>query len=170
MRLSYLLVLSVLLVAACKSPKEKKIDYINSLEASDSAYSVSQMTELYWNYIDFADRYPDDSRTPEFLVKAAQRSSSLSKAAEGISLLERLLKNYPDSKFCEQALFTMAFNYENHLNDFDKARQLYNEFLQKYPKSELADDAKLSLDALGKSPEEFLDLIQKDSTLDKQQP
>lgn len=167
MRLAYLFILAVLLVAACKSPREKKIDYINNLEASDSAYNLNQMTELYWNYIDYADKYPDDQRTPEYLIKAAQRSSSLNKAEEGIRLLERLLKTYPNSKFCEQALFTMAFSYENNLNDFDKARKYYTEFLQKYPKSELAEDAKLSLDALGKSPEEFLESIQKDSTFEK---
>jgi hypothetical protein len=33
---------------------------------------------------------------------------------------------------------------------------LYEEFLQKFPNGELAQDAKLSLDNLGKSPEELI--------------
>jgi outer membrane protein assembly factor BamD (BamD/ComL family) len=50
----------------------------------------------------------------------------------------------------------MAYTYENNLHDLVRAKTLYEEFLQKFPNGELAQDAKLSLDNLGKSPEELI--------------
>jgi len=64
-------------------------------------------------------------------------------------------------------LFSIAFSYENNLNDFEQARIYYNQFLQKYPNSDLAEDAKLSIENLGKTDEEFLESINKDSILEK---
>ena len=166
MRKIIVLICVVSIVYACQSPKEKMIEEITLLENSDSAFSITQITDLYWNYASFVEKYPDDERAPEFLFKAAQRSSILNKAKDGIAFFEKLIVTYPNSKFCEQALFSIAFSYENNLNDFDKARVYYNQFLQKYPNSELAEDAKLSIENLGKSDEEFLESINKDSTLE----
>lgn len=153
------------LVFACQSPKEKLLNQISELENSDSAFSIGQITDLYWAYASFVDKYPDDEHAPEFLFKAAQRSNILNKAGEGIAFFEKLITNYPNSKFCEQALFSIAFSYENNLNDFVNARKFYDQFLQKYPNSELAEDAKLSIENLGKSDEEFLESINKDSVI-----
>ncbi|MFZ4800263.1 MAG: tetratricopeptide repeat protein [Bacteroidia bacterium] len=166
MRKIFVLICAISIVYACQSPKEKMIDEITKLENSDSAFSITQISDLYWNYASFVEKYPDDERAPEFLFKAAQRSSILNKAKEGIGFFEKLIVTYPNSKYCEQALFSIAFSYENNLNDFDKARVYYNQFLQKYPNSELAEDAKLSIENLGKSDEEFLESINKDSTLE----
>lgn len=167
MRKIVLLICVVSIVYACYSPKEKLIDAITKLENSDSAFSITQITDLYWNYVSFVEKYPDDERAPEFLFKAAQRSSIINKSKDGIIDFDKLIKNYPKSKFCEQALFSIAFSYENNLNDFVNARKYYEEFLQKYPNSDLAEDAKLSIENLGKSDEEFLESINKDSTLEE---
>ncbi len=58
-------------------------------------------------------------------------------------------------------MFLMAFAYENYLKDTEKAKQAYEAFLKKYPENQLARDAKFSLDNLGKSPEEVMDMILK---------
>lgn len=151
------------LVYACQSPKEKLLNQITELENSDSAFSIGQITDLYWAYASFVEKYPDDEHAPEFLFKAAQRSPILNKASEGITFFEKLVANYPNSKFCEQALFSIAFSYEDNLNDFVNAKKYYEQFLLKYPNSELAEDAKLSIKNLGKSDEEFLESINNDS-------
>ncbi len=64
-------------------------------------------------------------------------------------------------------MFSIAFSYENNLNDFEQARIYYNQFLQKYPNSDLTEDAKLSIENLGKTDEEFLESINKDSILEE---
>ena len=46
--------------------------------------------------------------------------------------------------------------YENYLGDLDNAKMIYLEFLEKYPDNEFADDAEISIQNLGKSPEELI--------------
>jgi hypothetical protein len=53
--------------------------------------------------------------------------------------------------------------YESELNDLDKARECYERYLQYYPNKPFAKDVKVLLDNLGKSPEELLKSIQKES-------
>ena len=67
------------------------IEQITKLENSDSAFSITQISDLYLNYASFVEKYPDDERAPEFLFKAAQRSSILNKAKEGIGFFEKLI-------------------------------------------------------------------------------
>ena len=69
------------------------IEQITKLENSDSAFSITQISDLYLNYASFVEKYPDDERAPEFLFKAAQRSSILNKAKEGIGFFENNPKN-----------------------------------------------------------------------------
>ncbi len=155
--------MTIVSLVACQSPKEKQIDRIKTLELSDSTFNVNIMTELNTAYIDFTEKYPDDVHTPEYMLKAAQRSSVLGKPNESISLYNKIIKRYPNSNFCEEALFLKAFTFENSLNDADKARQTYQEFINKYPKSQLIEDAKLSLQNVGKSSEEIIeDLSNRD--------
>ena len=45
---------------------------------------------------------------------------------------------------------------DNDIKNIVKARAAYQDFLQKYPKSDLANDATLSLQNLGKTPEEIV--------------
>jgi outer membrane protein assembly factor BamD (BamD/ComL family) len=160
MRIFSLLIISLFILAACQSPKEKALNHIKSIEANDSVFSDALMQELKTAYTDFAKAYPDDEKTPEFLFKAAQRSIVLQQPNEAITLLNQLLKEYPKSAHVEDATFLLAYTYENNLNDLPNAKNLYEEFLKKYPKGELAQDAQFALDNLGKSPEEVLTEIE----------
>jgi TolA-binding protein len=162
MRISLIILLSVTILAACQSPKEKALKNIKGLESNDSAFSTELMTELKLAYLDFAKAYPDDELTPEFLFKGAQRAIVLEQANEAVDLLQQLCTKYPKSNFVEDATFLMAYTYENNLNDLNKAQALYKEFITKYPKGELAQDAQFALDNLGKSPEEMLNNATED--------
>ncbi len=157
MKRIYFALLSITIVlAACQSPKEKLIDRIKTLEVSDSVFNVNIMTELNSAYLEFTEKYPDDAHTPEYMLKAAQRSSVLGKPNEAISLFDKIIEKYPNSNFCEDAMFLKAFTYENNLNEANKARETYAAFIAKFPKSQLAEDAKISLKNVGKTDEEIL--------------
>jgi tetratricopeptide (TPR) repeat protein len=58
-------------------------------------------------------------------------------------------------------LFLKGYVYENNLGRLDKAKAIYEEFLQKYPDNDFADDAEVSLKYLGKSPEELIEIFQR---------
>ncbi len=112
-------------------------------------------------YVDFADTYPKDSISPYYLFKAADVSVNTFHSDESIALFNKLLKNYPDFEKAPHALFLKAFTYENYLHQLDSAKASYQLFLAKYPNHAFANDAKISLDNLGKTPEEIIEGFNK---------
>lgn len=63
---------------------------------------------------------------------------------------EKILQEYPNGVYSSKAMFMVGFINANYLNNFEKARKYYSEFLEKYPSHDLADDAKYELENLGK--------------------
>lgn len=157
MNRSLIVLVTLVSLAACNSPKEKALTRIKGMEASDSVFSPAAIADLKAAYLDFANKYPDDEMSPEFIFKAAQRCNAVSMHQEAIGLFNSILQKYPKSKLCEEALFLQGYIYENNLQDYSKAKEIYTEFVSKYPDSELTEDAKLSIQNLGKSPEEIFE-------------
>ena len=151
------ILLSVIALAACHSPKEKALETIKKMEASDSIFSPKAIEDLKTAYLDFATKYPDDELSPEFLFKSAQRCNAIAQHEQAIKIFQSVIDKYPKSKRCEEALFLQGYIYENSLQDLIKAKLVYSDFLQKYPNSELADDAKSAIKNLGKTPEEIME-------------
>lgn len=149
--------LAVALVAACHSPKEKSLDNIKRMEANDSIFSPKAIEDLKTAYLDFADKYPQDELSPDYIFKAAQRCNATAQHEEAIQLFQKVIDKYPKSKLCEEALFLQAYIYENSMQKLDKAKEIYLDFIKKYPESDLTEDAKLAIENLGKSPEEIFE-------------
>lgn len=148
---------------ACQSPKEKALKEIDALETQDSLFNLDNLAKLKDAYVAFADKYPDDERTPEFLFKAGQQLGALASGSknaslhhDAIALFKRIQDNYPTNHYAEESLFLTGFVYENHLKDLDKAKAAYEAFVKKYPKSELAEDAQYAIDNLGVAPEDII--------------
>jgi outer membrane protein assembly factor BamD (BamD/ComL family) len=151
-------------LAACQSPKEKALAEIKALEANDSIFSPQQIEKVKAAYIDFANKYPDDELAPEFLFKAGQRCNVTADHGRAIELFQQVINTYPKHKTAEDALFLQAYVYENSLQDYSKAKATYIQFIKQYPTSELVEDAKLSIQNMGKTPEEiFAEFDKKDS-------
>lgn len=149
--------MAVSLVYACQSPKEKSLKTIRDLEAGDSAFSDELIQKLKVAYVDFADKYPDDQQSAEFLFKAAQKGIYLDQPKESVEFLDKLVKNYPASPMVEEAMFLSAYTLENNIQDYPAAKSRYELFLSKYPKGELADDAKFSMEHMGQNADELLE-------------
>ena len=157
MKRNSLIIFMVFAFAACHSPKEKALDTIKKLEAADSIFSPKAIEDLKTAYLDFAGKYPDDELSPEFIFKSAQRCNAIAQHEQAIKLFQSIIDKYPKSKRCEEALFLQGYIYENSMKDLAKAKETYTKFLEKYPNNELADDAKLAIQNLGKSPEEIFE-------------
>ncbi|MFA3781513.1 tol-pal system YbgF family protein [Melioribacteraceae bacterium 4301-Me] len=87
------------------------------------------------------------------LLPNIPKQASLNKA---IQYYRELYFKYGNKPEAEKALFMIAFIQANELNLPDSAKVNYDLFLQKYPKSELTESAKLERDNLGLSPDEIL--------------
>lgn len=171
--IQFVVVMVALVTVACQSPKEQALKEIEALQVQDSVFSIDNMAKEKDAYLAFADKYPDDERTPEFLFKAGQsigaiasQSKDVKQHEEAIAVFKRLQDNYPKHHYAEEALFLTGFVYENHIGDLEKAKATYQEFINKYPNSELAEDAKITIQHLGMPAEEILKNTQQNIAAD----
>jgi TolA-binding protein len=65
---------------------------------------------------------------------------------------------FPDSKQVPFSLFMQGFIYANMLADFEKAKEYYTEFLEKYPNHELYQSVGFELKYLGRDIKEIPEL------------
>lgn len=121
-------------------------------------------TAASFKYVDaceaFALSNPSHPQAPEYLFDAAEMAKLLKTNNKALAIYDWLIQKYPNYKKTPSALFIKAFILENELNNIDLAREAYQLFLEKYPDNDFADDAKFSLDNLGKSPDEVLKAIE----------
>ena len=159
--------IAVILVISfsCSGPQDNKTqsiqDSIDQLEAKlyngdDVQINMDDALNLIKLYQEFAIENPKDSLAPLFLFRASDLSMNLNRPIQTIAIFDELMDKYPDYEKVPSVLFLKAFVYEDQLKDFDQAKIYYEEFLQKYPDSDFADDAEISLKNLGKTPEELI--------------
>lgn len=115
------------------------------------------------NINQFVSKYPADTLSPKYLLEAAIIYQKQEKYDEAIAMLDRVQKEYPDSKQSSTALFMQGFIYNNLIQDYKVATQKYELYLQKYSEvnSQLSRDIKAELQNIGKSPEEILKVLQE---------
>ncbi|MBK8584090.1 MAG: hypothetical protein IPN88_01050 [Bacteroidetes bacterium] len=90
----------VLTMVSCTSEKQKQIETIAKAESeliNDTSLMVNPekgkaMKEMY---LKFADKYPDDTISANYLFKAADLSNGLRDPKSTIEILDRLLTTYP---------------------------------------------------------------------------
>lgn len=119
---------------ALKDYQEIINDYSGSDKAAESIFSVAAMYHMY--------QIPNISK-----------EESLKNAVE---FYQKLYQQFPKDERAPKALFMSGFILANELGNTDAARLAYQEFLNKFPKHELAVPARTELDNLGKTPEEIL--------------
>lgn len=86
------------------------------------------------------------------------KEESMNKAIE---YYKKLYEGYPDYKESASAMMMTGFILANELNKPEEAKVVYEEFLKKYPNSELVNSVKLELESLGLSPDEILNRLAK---------
>ena len=104
----------------------------------------------------FLTRYPEHLRSDEALRNLAMIARQDGDMAEAIGYYERLIADYPKSKYGDEAQFMIAFIYEEHLQDQERARQAYQRVIERYPESDLAASARRLLPHVGRNPEEWV--------------
>lgn len=165
---SILIVLGIVAVlSSCKSGREKLVDSISVDEKKLFADSTRMLNdtvaeEVLKSYKEFVEKYPADSLAPSCLFKAADLANGMRRYKEAIDLYGQFREKFPDHRKSAAGLFLQAFIYDSNLHDKEKAKQLYSEFLQKYPTHDLAPSAKASLDQInmGLSDEQLIKLFQ----------
>jgi TolA-binding protein len=144
---------------SCSNTSDK--EYMQMASDNVKNGNVSAAITSYQNLL---EEYPESELAPDAIVQQAtlyhgnkvtniSRQESLRKAAE---LFASVSEQYPNSKQATQSLFMAGFIYANEIDDYDKAKEVYNTFLNKYPDHELAASAEEELNYMGLSAEEIL--------------
>lgn len=160
-RTNLIIISLILTVAACDSPRDEAVQKVEDTKGqifSDTTGLLDQVKadELIRLYVDFADQYPDDTLAPQYLYSAADLMMNLSSPSGALLLFKRIRKDYPAFEKSDEALFLQAFILENYLGDIEQAEDLYNQYIIEYPDGDFADDAEISIQNLGKTPEELI--------------
>ena len=146
---------------ACSSPEQNLIKNIETLEKElftnvtgivdhDKALTLVQL------YIEYADTYPDSDLAAEYLFRAGDVSMNTAYPHRAVDLFLRVHRDYPMYEKSPESLFLSAFVMENQLANHQRAELTYKRFLELYPDHDLADDAEILLQHLGKSPDELV--------------
>lgn len=161
------LILSIIYVSSCSSPREKELEHIKSVEQKTFSESglvePAYVDELIDAYESFARNFPNDTLAPDYLFKAGDVAMNTNRSNKAIGLYDKIITDFSTYRKAPEALFLKGYVYENNLGRLDKAKSIYEEFLQKYPENEFADDAEVSLKYLGKSPEELIEIFQQNN-------
>lgn len=156
-----LAITGVIFSCGADSEQKKMRQELISLETnlfSDSLGPIDRLKaqKMIQAYENFVIAYPEDSLAPEYLYKGSEIAMSLQMSGRAIEGFQRIIIEYPDFDKVATCIFMKAFIYENYMQQYDTARSLYQEFLEKYPGHVLAEDALVSIQNMGKSLEELI--------------
>jgi N-acetylmuramoyl-L-alanine amidase len=110
---------------------------------------------------------PSVVATAELMVEMGRRFDDNKILRGAIEQYRFLRKEYPGSRYRFDALFTIAEIYKDDLNDPVEARATFDDFLQRYPRNRLCDDARSAVKELDAAAAEKQHLAQKAARKDK---
>ncbi|MGA8300859.1 MAG: N-acetylmuramoyl-L-alanine amidase [Terriglobales bacterium] len=88
---------------------------------------------------------PSVVATAELMVEMGRRFDDNKILRGAVDEYRFLRKEYPGSKYRFEALFTIGEIYKDDLKDPDEARKTFEDFLHRYPRNRLADDARAAV-------------------------
>lgn len=147
-------------VEEAKDEKAELLKIISELEerlfANTEKYDETAAHAIVKHYANFAENYPDDEKTPNFLFKAGEVAMSLNRSGEAVKYFTELNEKYPEFDKSAYAMFMVAFVYDTQIGDTTNAKIAYEKFIETYPNHEMVGDAQASIALLGKSPEDII--------------
>ena len=156
-RIIIFLVFAVFFGGCSNNDPAKRIETLEKEAfATENAINPDVASDLVSEYCDFADAYPNDAKSPEYLFKAVDVSMNLNEPQRTISIVDKMIKEYPDYPNTSRALFVKAFIFETRYNNLEMAKKIYEQYLEMYPNGEFANDCKASIENLGLTPEELV--------------
>jgi tetratricopeptide (TPR) repeat protein len=167
MKKTVLILLPFFLFAACKlgqqdSPKQlqEEISTLEKklLENKDAGKNKDTALQLIEKTQQYAKDYPQDTLTPAFLFKAGDVAKGAREFGKAVQLWGQVWRNYENHPTAPMALFLQGYTFDAELHDAKMAARYYNQYLQKYPDHEWAEQARQLLSVVEVKPE---DLIKK---------
>lgn len=157
-RITPLLIVAVAMFFSCCRPNlENEIAKLEKQAFSTEGVVEPQLAgQLVDAYCEFVNENPDEKVSADYLFKAVEVSMNLDNPQRTISIIDRMIKEYPDCQQTSKALFLKGFIYETRFGNYGMAKKTYEKYLELYPNGELANDCRTSIENLGVDPEELI--------------
>ncbi len=91
----------------------------------------------------------------EEYYEKAKEAYSKEQYNKAMDYFKKILEYYPQGKRAAESLFMLGFINANDLKNYDEAKKYYQQFVDKYPDHELADDAQYEIKTMGKDLDEL---------------
>ncbi len=98
---------------------------------------------------------PSVVATAELMVEMGRRFDDNKILRGAVEQYRFLRKEYPGSKYRFDALFTIGEIYKDDLNDPEEARTTFKDFLHRYPRNRLAEDARSAVKEIDAEADEM---------------
>ncbi len=116
-------------------------------------------------YSEFVTKYPDDTLTPEYLFTASDLATGTGNYQQAAEYLEIILAEYTMYEKYPDAMFAAALVYDSYLENVnhgdERAIQLYDQVVAKYPASPYAEQAKILRTYVGKPDSVFFNDVRR---------
>ncbi len=122
----------------------------------DNKFDTNKAMEYIQYCQAFGKKAPTDANAAKYLFQAAETARSIKKYDLALSIYDNIYANFSSYPKAPQAMFLKAFTLDSEMQQYDRAKNLYQEFMTKHPEDEFADDTKFLLENLGKSDEEII--------------
>jgi len=133
--------------------RKEILDKLRSDKAKQNLKNeLAQLREEYKPVNFVRDEILATTRSPEEMWELAQEEDA---DYARIQYYRDIVNKYPEHKYAPQALFMIGFVYAEELRDLVQARRVFEELLQKYPDSEVAESARWMIDNLDKPHPKF---------------
>ncbi len=132
---------------------ERKREALNGRPATDRTRREYQRVidayrRVYFGCPTSSKADPSVVATAELMVEMGRQFDDNKILRGAIEQYRFLRKEYPGSKYRFDALFTIGEVYKDDLDDPEEARAAFEDFLHRYPRNHLADDARTALKEL----------------------
>jgi TolA-binding protein len=130
------------------------VDSAEKLMAADKDYNMTHAMGMLKVYNEFIKKYPQDTLTAEYLFRAADLSIGAKQFTQGVNYLETILDQHKGYRKYMDACWVAAVVYDTYLEDVnhggDRAKQLYEFIIAKYPGTSYAEQSKVLIQYIGK--------------------
>lgn len=151
-------------------PQETIVGRIDSLEKvllnEDVALNDAAAAQVIKDYLRFQERWPNDSRCPDYLFKAADVMRGMYRVQDACIALDLLVRRYPKSPQAPEALFFAGFMLHNDISEQQKANEFLMRVIDEYPLHPRAVEARQMIQVMGMDEQDLLRYLQEQGSKD----
>ncbi len=153
-------------VSSTSEARRQMISKIDSLEdivyVDTFDYQAKSTAELLRTYNQYTETFVGDKeKTPEYLYKAAALCRATKLPVKAIKYYDKILTDYPNFERNPEVAFLSAFTFDEDLHQKDRAKEAYQEVIDKFPNDKWAEQAQERLKTIDMSDEELIQSFMK---------